>query len=97
MPVTAEKPVGLRVRSRAAFLCVMQEPEVERHEDQDDANVDRQPLPHVAASEEHDVHPDYDSRHRDHVQRASCRPSHGAHVTGGKYDAPAGRVMRNDS
>jgi hypothetical protein len=44
----------------------MQEPEVERYEHQDNANVGRKPIPEVA-SEEQDVHPDHDTRHRDHV------------------------------
>ena len=57
--------------------CVMQEPEVERREDQDDADVGREPLPHVA-SEEQDVDPDHDSCRRDRVQHAGCRPSHRA-------------------
>jgi hypothetical protein len=35
-------------------------------------------------SEEQDVHPDNENCHRDHVQRARCRPSHGATVPGAK-------------
>jgi hypothetical protein len=38
----------------------MQEPEIERHEDQHNANVRRQPRPDVA-SEEQDVHGDHDT------------------------------------
>ena len=45
-------------------LCVMQEPEVERREHQDNANVRRQPLPEMA-SEEQNVHRDHDTGHRD--------------------------------
>jgi len=55
-------------------LAAMQEPEVERHEHQDDADVGRQPLPEVV-SEDVDVHPDHDRCHREDVQR-NCQPSH---------------------
>jgi integrase len=55
----------------------MQEPEVERDEHQDDADVGRQPLPDVA-SEEQNVDADNDTCHRNHVERGGCRPSHQA-------------------
>jgi 2-iminobutanoate/2-iminopropanoate deaminase len=60
---------------------VPQEPEVERHEHQDGADVGRQPFPEVP-SEEQNVHPDHESRHRDEVQGADCRLSHRAIVPG---------------
>jgi len=59
----------------ARFLWAVHEPEVERYEHQDDANVGRQPFPEVV-SEEEDVHTDHDACHRDHVQRAGGQPSH---------------------
>jgi hypothetical protein len=43
---------------------MMQKPEVESDEHQDDANVGRQPLPDLA-SEEQNVYPDHNSRYRD--------------------------------
>jgi hypothetical protein len=52
----------------------MQELEVERHEHQDNSDVGRQPLPYVAAEDQH-VHRDHHSGHRDHVQHADCYPS----------------------
>jgi len=64
-------------RQLAVRSCVTQEPEVDRHEHQDDADVGRQPLPDVT-SEEENVYRDHDSHHRNHVQRPGCRPSHGA-------------------
>lgn len=51
----------------------MQEPEVERTEDEDDSDIGRETLPDVA-SEEQDVHRNYDGCHRDHVKGADYRP-----------------------
>jgi hypothetical protein len=64
----------------------MQKPEVERQEHEDNANVGREPLPDVAL-EEQDVHGDHDTRHCNHVQRAGCRPSHGATLVVGGDEA----------
>lgn len=50
---------------------MVQKPEVERAERQDNPNVDRQPRPEVASEEQH-VNADYHSGHRDHVQHADC-------------------------
>jgi hypothetical protein len=55
----------------------MQEPEVERDEHQDNADVGRQPLPDVASEEQY-VYADNDTCHRNHVDRGGCRPSHKA-------------------
>ena len=60
-----------------ARLCVVQEPEVERREDQDNANVGCKAFPDMA-SEEQDIHGDDDTYHRNRVQHAGCRPSHRA-------------------
>lgn len=56
-----------------------QEPEVERHEDQDDPDVGREPLPHVPPENE-DVDSDHENDHRGHVQRRGCGPSHAVSV-----------------
>jgi len=54
---------------------VLQEPEVERSEHEDDANVYRQPFPEVV-SEEQDVDSDHDGYQRHHEKPSRYRSSH---------------------
>src|SRR5579864_6367205 len=79
----------------AISLCVPPEPEVERHEDQDNANVGSQPLPHMA-SEEQDVDPDHDTDHRDQEENGSCRPSHAATLPRGAVNVALRQRCCND-
>src|SRR5262249_39338853 len=59
----------------AVISWVVQEPEVERREDQDDADVRRQPLPGVLP-EEQEVHGHHDGDHREPVQQPDRPSSH---------------------
>src|SRR5450759_2633283 len=54
---------------------MLQEPEIERPEHQDDPDVGHQPLPEVVP-EEQDVHANHDDYHREHVEHGGCLPSH---------------------
>src|SRR5664279_2699168 len=54
---------------------MLQEPEIERPEHQDDPDVGHQPLPEVVP-EEQDVHANHDDYHREHVEHGRCLPSH---------------------
>ncbi len=55
--------------SRAATLRsrTLQEPQIERREQQDDSDVHHQPLPEPAP-EDQDVHADHDRYQREHVK-----------------------------
>ena len=78
-----------------ARLSVVQEPEVERCEDEDNANVGCKAFPDVA-SEEQDIHTDDDTYHRNRVQHAGCRPSHRASLAVEKRCVSPGPVFRNN-
>src|SRR5450631_1988408 len=54
---------------------MLQEPEIERPEHQDDPDVGHQPLPELVA-EEQDVQGNHDDYHREHVKHGGCLPSH---------------------
>ena len=54
---------------------MLQEPEVERHEDQDNTDVYRQALPEVVP-EEQDVHADHDAYKRKYIKNGCCLSSH---------------------
>ncbi len=53
----------------------LQEPEIERREDQDNSDVYYQPLPELVP-EEQDVHADHDGYQREHVKHDGCLSSH---------------------
>ena len=53
----------------------LQEPEIERHEHQDNSDVYCQPRPELVP-EEQDVHADHYAYHREHVKYGGCLSSH---------------------
>jgi len=53
----------------------LHEPEIERREHQDNADVHYQPLPELVP-EEQDVHADHDGYQYEHVKHDGCRSSH---------------------
>lgn len=65
----------------AATLWAMQEPEEERYEDEDDADVGREPLPEVV-TEERQVDSDHQRRHHRDVHRTRRQPPHRLQPTG---------------
>ena len=73
-------------------LYVTHEPDVERREHEDDADVRCQPLPDVAA-EEQDIDADDDSCHRDHVEHARERSSHEPSLLGRRLPSVCRRGM----
>src|SRR5450755_262254 len=54
---------------------MLQEPEIERREHQDNSDVYYQPLPELVP-EEQDVHADHDGNQREHVKHDGCLSSH---------------------
>jgi hypothetical protein len=52
-----------------------EEAEIESCERQDNADINDEPFP-KSVSEEREIHPHYDGRHRDHVKNDSYLPAH---------------------
>src|SRR6185437_7654326 len=69
-PRSAARPSARRRYSRT-----LQEPQIERREHHDDADVHYQALPEVVP-EEQDVRADHDGDHREHVKNDACLPPH---------------------
>ena len=55
--------------------CTLQEPQIERHEHQDNPDVHYQPRPELVP-EEQDVNANHDAYHREHVKHVGCLSSH---------------------
>src|SRR5215831_6922183 len=71
IPLSAAHGAALR-RLRSWTL---QEPQIERPEHQDNADVHYQPRPELVP-EEQDVHTDHDGDQREHVKHDGCRSAH---------------------
>jgi len=61
--------------SAASRSCSLQEPQIERREQQDNSDVYDQALPEQMP-EEQDVRTDHDGYQREHVKHDACLPSH---------------------
>src|SRR5215468_10823006 len=72
---------------------LLQEPQIERPEHQDNSDVHYQPLPEPVP-EEQDVHADHDGYQREHVKHDGCLSSHPSFLLRAAEFATAARMPR---